>query len=180
MFGTAILKMKHTFENGTTNKSLGRLLLPLTFFYKPWKTRKELCNLHFETESKLSDHNYDTHVNVVQANFDDGKKYMLKVKKTTFSHPFFLLESIIIEKNSDKFQFPKFESKIKTPTTFKRHMEKHNGVLQCIPKKKRQYSELESMNDEYPSNALNHHTLENEEVNLQVDTSCRGFKVLNN
>ncbi|EPB83895.1 hypothetical protein HMPREF1544_09349 [Mucor circinelloides 1006PhL] len=31
------------------------------------------CNLDSETESKLSNHNYDTHVGSVQATFDDGK-----------------------------------------------------------------------------------------------------------
>ncbi|KAG2210336.1 hypothetical protein INT47_003321 [Mucor saturninus] len=30
------------------------------------------CNLDFETESKLSNHNYDTHVESIQVNFDDG------------------------------------------------------------------------------------------------------------
>lgn len=85
-------------------------------------------------------------------------------------HFYILFFSTIIEKNNDKFQCPKCESKLKTSTTLKRHIKKHNGGFKCISKKKRQYSELERMDDEYPSINLNHHILENE-INLQVDTS---------
>ncbi|CAO3640945.1 unnamed protein product [Cunninghamella blakesleeana] len=125
-------------------------LLPVDIKNHKGTFRCKACNLDFETVSKLSNHNYDTHVNV-QVNFDD--------------------ESITIEKNNDKFQRSKCESKLGTATTLKRHIKKHNSVFKCTSKKKRQHSELESMDDEYPSINLNHRILENEEINLQVDTS---------
>ena len=58
------------------------------------------------------------------------------------------LESIIIEKYNDKYQYPKCERKLRIPTTLKHHIKKHNGVFEWISKRKRQDSEVESADDE--------------------------------
>lgn len=39
------------------------------------------CNLDFETKTKLSNHKYDTHVNIAQVDFNDEKRYMFNLKR---------------------------------------------------------------------------------------------------
>ncbi|KAI7875069.1 uncharacterized protein EV154DRAFT_526795 [Mucor mucedo] len=108
------------------------------------------CNLEFETESRLSNHNYDTHVDSIQVTFDD--------------------ELITVERSSDKFQCPKCEKQLKTPTTLKRHIGKHYESIGNAGKKQR-LSEPEDINEEFPSISLDHQAPDAETIDLQADSS---------
>ncbi|KAI8647082.1 hypothetical protein BD408DRAFT_331570, partial [Parasitella parasitica] len=74
------------------------------------------------------------------------------------------------ERNSNKFQCPKCEKKLKTPTTLKRHIEKHRESISNTGKKQR-LSEPEDINEEFPSISLDHHAPDTERIDLQADSS---------
>ncbi|KAI8969097.1 hypothetical protein BDF20DRAFT_893228 [Mycotypha africana] len=111
-----------------------------------------VCNLDFETESKLSTHNYDTHSDSIQVTFGDE---LITVQRNS---------------NSNKFHCPKCETKLKTLTTLKRHVGTHREPTSNAGKKQG-LSESGDAKEEFPSVSLDHHAPNTERIDLQVEGS---------
>lgn len=138
------------------------------------------CKLDFNSHLKLANHKYDAHLNSLAVYLENGKKWTL-CSQHDFSNYGFLhkeIEPIIINRCDSKFTCPECSSKLNSPTTFRRHLKKHNAYCETTSKgNKRQNSETDNDNNS-SSLPLKHQKIAVPHFNLGKQTSSSKSSLL--